>query len=158
MLPLYLTENISGVKVALGAANEAEIASAYASNIVRLISDVLKGNDNTKVLDVSLTPMEKPPEDTVESPSITEPVEIFEEINVEDILAEIENYCFNIEAELGEVLNVVVNSPLISNSLSQSVDNSYKDVETVVREDLDCNFMIRYRDVYKNIKEMKEVN
>ena len=102
--------------------------------------------------------MEKSPEDIIEPPSITESREIFDEINIENILAEIENYCFNIEAELGEVLNIVVNSPLISNSLSQSVDNSYKDVETVVREDLDCNFMIRYRDVYKNIKEMKEVN
>ena len=157
-LPLYAAENFSGIKMALGITDDNSVLNEYATAVLRKVENVLEGYRNVGIQEFGLYPIE---ESGVNDPNnlhnITVEEEIFDAKSNNDILSEIENHIFNIVAERGIVESIVVQSPIIFTLLKTKVDTDYLDWEIILREDLDCNFLIRYINAKNKTMEMKEL-
>ena len=157
-LDLYTADNLSGIKLALGVIDDNLVLNEFAAHVLQKVENLLEGFVNLNIQGYALYPIEELIDDNSEVPHrITDEEEIFAAKSDNDILSEIENHIFNIEAERGEVESIVVRSPIIFKLLNIMVDTGEVVSKVILREDLDSNFMIRYINVENKTIEMKEL-
>lgn len=151
-IPIFSPENMEGVKLALGVKQDNQILEVFATNFVKELESVVKKFINTSIESANISVVEN-----FTAAKIDEEHEINQDDTwLEDIQSEVNDYLFNIYAERGTVEDIIIKD---SRLFEINIDTEFglEDIPLILREDLDVNFMIRYKDTNGKICEMKEI-